>query len=96
MSETRTVLRRLARDEEVSQLTLRQTAILALIAEAGGTLDYGRVVLELLASKPAITRAADRLVSDQLLERRSHPGDPRKVFLMLTERGQAFAAERLA
>ncbi len=96
MSDTRTMLRRLAIDDAVSQMTMRQAAILAILSEVDGGLDYLVVVRELRASKPAITRAADKLEADQLLARRPHPADQRKVMLSLTERGQKFVAGRLA
>jgi DNA-binding MarR family transcriptional regulator len=43
-------------------------------------------------SKPAITRAADRLESEGILARTPDPSDRRSVFLALTTPGKKFAA----
>lgn len=43
-------------------------------------------------SKPAVTRAADRLQGEGLLARSPDPADKRSVFLSLTAAGKKFAA----
>jgi DNA-binding MarR family transcriptional regulator len=70
-----------------ANMTCRQMAILALVAEHPGV-SNGPIADALKISRPVVTRAADRLVMLGLLLRMQDDEDRRKVCLTVTAAGQ--------
>jgi DNA-binding MarR family transcriptional regulator len=70
-----------------ANMTCRQMAILALVAEHPG-LSNGPIAGALKISRPVITRAADKLVELGLLLRVQDNEDRRKVCMTVTAAGQ--------
>ena len=75
-----------------ANMTCRQMAILALVAEHPG-LSNGPIADALGVSRPVITRAADRLVMLGLLLRMQDDEDRRKVCLTVTAAGKRLLRE---
>ena len=71
-------------------LSLRQLAVLLNC----GLIDANQTVRGLAArmkvSKPAVTRAADRLQDEGLTARKADPSDRRSVFIVVTPKGRSF------
>lgn len=80
-----TIHKLVAEATENRDLTLRQLAILELAA-TGGT-EVRLASLDLNISKPACTRASDRLVDEGLLQRKPINGDRRRALLVATAKG---------
>ena len=70
-----------------ANMTCRQMAILALVAENPG-LSNGPIADALKISRPVVTRAADRLTELGLLLRMQDDEDRRKVCLTVTTAGK--------
>lgn len=70
----------------------RQIATLSFIATHPG-LSTAAVARSLGLSKPAITRAIDRLVAERLAASEEDPSDRRRVRLTATARGAAMLAQ---
>lgn len=78
------------RAREMDHLSFRQMRVLLACAEGKQTVRGLSSLLKI--SKPAITRAANKLVGLNFLNRTSDPDDGRSVLLSLTKTGQKFAA----
>lgn len=76
--------------------TTRQMALLALVGRGKHPKRFKLVADELSISKPATTRAADRLVSEGLMQRVPVAEDARQVDLALTDAGRALLARAQA
>ena len=76
-------------------LSFRQVALLLHVSENPGTrLTFGEIgTATAIPSKPAVTRAADRLQTEKLLTRQPDPQDNRRVLLSLTAAGNKLAAQ---
>jgi DNA-binding MarR family transcriptional regulator len=76
--------------EDKADLTARQTAILLTchLSETGQTVRG--VAADLKISKPAVTRAIDKLAAMGLVERADDPSDGRSVLLLGTPEGRDF------
>lgn len=74
--------------------TTRQMAVLAVVGRGKNSPPkrFKEVAVELGISKPAVTRASQRLEEDKLLRRVETPTDRRQVDLALTDAGKAFLA----
>lgn len=70
-------------------LTVRQSATLIVLSKAKRPMRFKALNEELSISKPATTRALDRLQADGLVERIPTPADRRQVDLALTDAGVA-------
>jgi len=70
-----------------ANMTCRQMAILALVAEHPGV-SNGSIADALKVSSPVVTRAADKLVAMGLMYRERDDEDRRKVCLTVTAAGQ--------
>jgi DNA-binding MarR family transcriptional regulator len=75
-----------------ANMTCRQMAILALVAEHPG-LSNGPIAGALKISRPVITRAADKLVELGLLLRVQDDEDRRKVCMTVTASGRRLLRE---
>lgn len=75
-----------------ANMTCRQMAILALVAEFPG-LSNGPIAGALKISRPVVTRAADRLTELGLLLRVQDDEDRRKVCLTITASGRRLLRE---
>lgn len=73
-------------------LTMRQLVLLMSLANLSGNERWGvkEAAEKMNVSKPAITRASDRLTVLELLMRKKHPMDRRQVVLMPTPKGLAY------
>lgn len=78
---------------EGQDYTMRQIAVLAAVA-AEQNRSVKHLAGELKLSKPAITRACDKLSADGLVARAVSSEDRRQVRISLTKKGAEFA-ERL-
>lgn len=79
------------RDEKVPDLTMRQIGVLVTVAEhVGKPLSVGPLAQKLNLSKPAITRALDRLEHFELAVRKPHPMDGRQIEVEVTKAGTAY------
>jgi len=75
------------------ELSLRQLALIAVIADEAGPHTVRGLANRLQLSKPVVTRALNSLY--QLVERRPDHKDRRSVFLTLTEAGRRFRDDLL-
>lgn len=78
----------------LDQITLRQLAVIAILSEAPGEMDFGdmRKRMGLSAkNKGAATRAIDTLSKAGIVTRARNPMDHRRVFCALTPRGREVA-----
>ncbi len=82
------------RNADLPDLTLRQIAVLGRIV---ATKDHDRTIRGLAAhlalSKPAVTRAADRLATFGYSKRVPDASDRRSVFVVPTKSGEKFLAK---
>lgn len=72
-------------------LTMRQCAVLITLAQRARPHTVRGLAGELRISKPAITRACNRLVDDGLITRKTDQNDRRSVLLAPTPTGSAWA-----
>jgi DNA-binding MarR family transcriptional regulator len=73
-------------------MTCRQVAILALVAEHPG--ESNKIIAETLGlPKPVVTRTADKLIELGLLKRRTSVMDRRKVEMTVTPAGARLVRE---
>ena len=79
-------------------LSFRQVALLLHVSEhPGARLSFGEIgTATTIPSKPAVTRAADRLADEGFLTRAVDGADHRRVLLSLTKSGNALAAKIVA
>jgi len=75
-----------ARSPALRDITIRQLAILGVIADEPGPHTIRGVAARLQLSKPVVCRAIDKLWP--LIERRPDPRDRRNLFLCLTLDGR--------
>lgn len=78
----------LAREGE--DYTLRQLGVMILCRSTSDPQTVRGMAAELKVSKPAITRAVDKLEAAKLVVRKNDPADRRSVLMSLTDRGAAF------
>lgn len=91
MTDVRTALLRLVRNG--NDLTARQLLALILCGEEPRTI---RGLAETLnVSKPAITRAVDRLAEANYVKRADDPNDRRSVLVNITAAGRKFVEKLL-
>ena len=74
-------------------LTARQTAILLAVYLRPPPLTVGRMAVDLGISKPAVTRAVDKLEKLELVRRMPNAEDGRSVILQRTVKGSVFVDE---
>ena len=74
-------------------LTLRQCAVLLRVASLAEPQTVRGMAAALNVSKPAITRAIDRLAHDGLAVRVVDQSDRRSIHVRLTENGKAWIAD---
>jgi DNA-binding MarR family transcriptional regulator len=75
-----------------ANMTCRQIAILALVAEYPG--ESNKIIAETLGvPKPVVTRSADKLIELGLLKRRTSVMDRRKVEMTVTPAGARLVRE---
>jgi len=87
----KTVLALVRRDE--ADLTSRQFGVLLTVYLSAGPHTVRGLAAELNVSRPAITRALDRLGELGLIRRKLDPMDRRSIFVQVTRDGTAFLAE---
>jgi DNA-binding MarR family transcriptional regulator len=73
-------------------LTLRQIAVLLVCKSSLMPKTVRGLARHLQISKPAVTRAVDRLEGEGLLSRLQEVGDRRSIVLLVTERGSAYCS----
>ncbi|MCQ1945249.1 MarR family winged helix-turn-helix transcriptional regulator [Arthrobacter sp. zg-Y1116] len=84
------VMRRLQRDPEFRELTMREYDVLFNLTRCpGGWIRLNELNEHLLISQPSLSRMVDRLEARGLVQRRSAKQDQRGVELSLTEEGWA-------
>lgn len=81
----------LALVREGVDLTMRQCAVLLTVARAEEAQTVRGLAWELNVSKPAITRAIDKLEYRGLARRRTDPTDRRSVLVTVTDEGRGLA-----
>ena len=87
----KTVLALVRRDE--ADLTSRQFGVFLTVYLTAGPHTVRGLAAELNVSKPAITRALDRLGELGLARRKVDPMDRRSVLVQQTQQGSAFLAD---
>src|ERR1700753_1622232 len=83
----RLILARYQRHLEELDLTMVQAQVLRLL-HGRRSMSTGEIASELGISAPAGTQVTGRLIRQQVIERRSAPGDRRSVLVALTSRGK--------
>ncbi|MCQ1999115.1 MarR family winged helix-turn-helix transcriptional regulator [Arthrobacter zhaoxinii] len=84
------VMRRLQRDPEFRDLTMREYDVLFNLTRCpGGWIRLNELNEHLLISQPSLSRMVDRLQARGLVQRRPAENDQRGVELSLTEEGRA-------
>lgn len=71
-------------------LSARQVAVFLTVYLQEGTHTVRGLAQELAISKPAVTRALDRLCHDDLLARKTDDNDRRSVLIQRTSKGASF------
>ena len=79
--------------DDAPDLTVRQMAILLTIYLDAPPHTVRGLAAELRVSKPAITRALDRLCDDGLLRRKTDDNDRRSVLIQRTVKGSIFLSD---
>ncbi len=87
------LLRRQARRQDPSDLTIAQLSALATIARQG-PLGIGQLAEAEVLPSPAATRLADRLEEAGLVARHANPADRRGVLVGVTPHGWQLLAQR--
>ena len=82
-----------ALDRQLPDLTTRQLALLLHVSLQPGPHTVRGLAATLSFSKPAVTRALDRLGRLGHVVRRRDPRDRRSVLVEVTEAGRAFLAD---
>ncbi len=80
----------LVRDSDEADLSARQSAVLLTVYLTTPPHSVRRVAEELNISKPAVTRAVDRLSALGFVARKTGADDRRNVYLERTEKGAAY------
>ena len=84
------VMRRLQRDPEFKELTMREYDVLFNLTRCpGGWIRLNELNEHLLISQPSLSRMVDRLEARGLVQRRPAEQDQRGVELSLTDEGRA-------
>lgn len=81
--------RRFVLSPSYSDLTLRQLALICVLADEEGPHHVRHLAQSLKVAKPVVTRAINRLEQDGLVCRAINPGDRRDRFVSLTDAGRA-------
>lgn len=90
----RAVIDRVVSDTAMPDLTMRQLSVLLRLAEGGtAPLSVREIAAPMKISKPAVTRAIDRLEQLKLVERRDSKVDRRLVELRITAAGRGYLAK---
>lgn len=91
VTPTSAMLKLVAASTKARDLTLRQLALLELAAFDGTEVRLASTGLAM--SRPACTRAADRLTDEGLLKRQPILGDRRRALLVATKKGKSLIEE---
>ena len=89
----RAAVDRVVSDKAMPGLSLRQLGVLLRVADAKEPLSVRELAEPMKISKPAVTRAIDRLEHLLLIERRQGKLDRRLIELRITAAGRAYLAE---
>lgn len=84
------VVDRVVTDPEMPDLTLRQLGVLMRVEASRKALSVRELAPELNISKPAITRAIDRLADLGLVERKEGTQDRRLIEVRATAKGVGY------
>jgi DNA-binding MarR family transcriptional regulator len=87
----RTVRSRVDRALQHSGLRLGQFQVLRHLWEEDGLTPH-EIALRLDVEMPTVTRTVQRMIRDDLVERRAHPNDARSVRIYLSEHGRDLRA----
>ncbi len=87
------VVDRIVADPEMPDLTLRQLGVLMRVEASKHPLSVKDMAPDLNVSKPAITRAIDRLSDLGLVERRSSKLDRRLIEVRATAKGMSYLSK---
>jgi DNA-binding MarR family transcriptional regulator len=85
-----------AQAEELRPVGLSPSAfnvLMALVNTADNTLEPCQLAERLLVSRPSMTGLLDTLQTKELIERRAHPEDRRRVLVVLTDAGRRLLDE---
>ena len=85
----RDTLSRMVGDPREPDLSMRQMCVLLRVYTLDEPQTVRGMAAELNVSKPAITRALDRLSQLDLIQRRGDPADRRSIFVARTTHGNA-------
>ncbi|EPR09900.1 hypothetical protein M527_07185 [Sphingobium indicum IP26] len=89
MVDLATECRRFVQSPAYAEMTLRQLALLSVLADDPGPHHVRHLARTLHVSKPVITRALIRLEQRDLVLRAINPRDRRDRFIALTDAGRA-------
>ncbi|MBM3591908.1 MAG: MarR family transcriptional regulator [Alphaproteobacteria bacterium] len=78
---------------DVDDLSSRQLGVMLISYLSDGPHTVRGLAAKLNVSKPAITRALDRLADHELTRRKHDPSDRRSVLVQRTPKGNAFMRE---
>ncbi|MCE2964778.1 MAG: MarR family transcriptional regulator [Alphaproteobacteria bacterium] len=81
------------RDEDAPDLTARQMAILLNVYSGTGSYTVRGLASDLRVSKPAITRALDRLQDLGYIKRRTDEEDRRSIIVQRTIKGSVYLSD---
>lgn len=88
MADLAAAARRFVQSPAYSELTLRQLALLCVVADDEGPHHVRHLAKTLGVSKPVVTRAVHLLARRGLLKRQRRPDDRRDVVIAATEAGR--------
>lgn len=71
-----------------SPMTVRQLAVLLVLAESGQPVEFHMLASNLLFSKPATSRSVDALAELKLASRARDLDDRRRVYVSITDAGR--------
>ena len=86
------VVRQIVSEEQAPDLSLRQMGILLLTATEAGTATVKSLSNDLNISRPAVSRALDRLEAEGFVRRMPHLTDRRMVVLEVVPSGWRYLA----
>jgi len=90
MADLAAAARRFVLSPEYQDLTVRQLALLCVVADDEGPHHVRHLAKTLGVSKPVVTRAVNHLSRCGLLGRQRRPEDRRDVVIALTDAGREF------
>jgi len=89
----RAAVDRVVSDKAMPDLSMRQLGVLMRVADAKEPLSVRELAEPMKISKPAVTRAIDRLEHFAFVERRQAKLDRRLIELRITAAGRAYLAK---